>query len=241
MIGFQFGAYQFRPGLWPGLAALFFFVLTLFLGNWQTHRAEYKRMLQARYDRGEHAELIHLGGQLQDKESLLFDRVEARGEFDQSGQILIDNRVVNGVAGYHVVAPLRINGSRLYVLVNRGWVAAGTDRSHLPFIPELKGQVRIVGIAVDPVTRYFEFAGAEPRNGVWQNLNFERYRRDFAKPLQPILIQQTSDTPDGLYRQWPRPDAGVATHVSYALQWYGLAATIVVLFLVLNVKKRVQS
>ena len=241
MMGFQIGAYEFRPGLWPGLAALFFFVLTLFLGNWQTHRAEYKRMLQARYDLGENAEPIQLGRELQDKESLLFHRVEARGEFDESGQILIDNRVANGVAGYHVLAPLRINGSTRYVLVNRGWVAAGTDRNHLPMIPMVKGQVRIVGVAVDPVSRYFEFAGAEPRNGVWQNLNFERYQGVFARPLQPILIQQTSDTLDGLYRQWPRPDAGVATHISYALQWYGLAATIMVLFLVLNIKKRVQS
>ncbi|HYP66673.1 MAG TPA: SURF1 family protein [Thiobacillaceae bacterium] len=241
MMGFQFGAYEFRPGLWPSLAALLFFLLTLFLGNWQTHRAEYKRMLQARYDQGEDAEPIHLGKELQDKESLLFHRVEARGEFDQSGQILIDNRVVNGVPGYHVLEPLHLSGSGLFVLVNRGWVAAGADRNHLPIIPMVIGQIRIVGIAVDPVSRYFEFAGAEPRNGVWQNLNFQRYRRDFAKPLQPILIQQTSNTPDGLYRQWPRPDAGVATHVSYALQWYGLAATIVVLFLALNLKKRVQS
>lgn len=240
-MGFQIGAYEFRPGLWPSLAALTFFVLTLFLGNWQTHRAQYKRMLQTRYDQGEHAEPIHVGTGLQDKESLLFHQVEVVGEFDEPGQILIDNRVVNGVPGYHVLAPLRVNGSALYVLVNRGWVAAGADRDHLPVIPRLKGQVRIVGVAVDPVSRYFEFAGAEPHNGVWQNLNFDRYQRVFARPLQPFLIQQTSDTRDGLYRQWPRPDAGVAMHVSYALQWYGLAATIVVLFLVLNVKKRVQS
>src|ERR1700690_3555416 len=102
MMGFQIGAYEFRPGLWPGLAALFFFVLTLFLGNWQTHRAEYKRMLQARYDLGENAEPIQLGRELQDKESLLFHRVEAHGEFDESGQILIDNRVANGVAGLSI-------------------------------------------------------------------------------------------------------------------------------------------
>jgi surfeit locus 1 family protein len=241
MAGFQIGAYEFRVGLWSSLAALAFFVLTLFLGNWQTHRAEYKRMLQARYDQGEQGSPIRVGRALQDKESLIFHRVEVAGEFDLSGQILIDNRVVNGVAGYHVLTPLRIDGSSLYVLVNRGWTAAGADRDRLPVIPMVKGPVRIVGVAVDPVSRYFEFSGAEPRNGVWQNLNFDRYRHVFAKPLQPILIEQTSDTEDALYRQWPRPDAGIATHVSYALQWYGLAATIVVLFFVLNLKKRVQS
>ncbi|MGA7179615.1 MAG: SURF1 family protein [Thiobacillaceae bacterium] len=241
MMGFQIGAYQFRPGLWPSLATVFFFVLTLFLGNWQMHRAEYKRGLQARYDQGQNAEPIHLGGDLQDKESLLFRKVEVQGEFDETGQILIDNRVVNGVAGYHVLAPLHILGSSLFVLVNRGWVPATLDRSRLPVIPKVSGNVRIVGIAVDPVSRYFEFAGAEPRNGVWQNLNFQRYQKVFAKPLQPILIQQTSDTRDGLYREWPRPDAGVATHVSYAIQWFGLAATLLILYAVLNFKKSVQN
>ena len=57
-------------------------------------------MLQARYDQGEQGEPIRLGAAPQDKESLLFNRVEVLGEFDQTGQILIDNRVVNGVAGY---------------------------------------------------------------------------------------------------------------------------------------------
>jgi surfeit locus 1 family protein len=241
MMAFQIGAYEFRPRLWPSLATVFFFVLTLFLGNWQSHRAEYKRSLQARYDQGQSAEPIHLGGVLQDKESLLFRKVEVQGEFDETEQILIDNRVVNGVAGYHVLSPLHIVGSSFHVLVNRGWVPATADRNQLPAIPRLSGTVRVVGIAVDPVSRYFEFAGAEPRNGVWQNLNFDRYRQVFAKPLQPVLIQQTSDTKDGLYREWPRPDAGVATHVSYAIQWFGLASTLVVLYVVLNFKKRVQS
>lgn len=241
MMGFYLGAYEFRPRFWPTLATLFFFVLTLFLGNWQTHRAEYKRGLQARYDQGEAEQPIHLGGQLQDKESLLFHRVEASGEFDPAGQILIDNRVLNGVPGYHVLAPLHIVGTSMNVLVNRGWIAMGTDRKHLPLIPEVRGPVRIVGVAVDPVSRYFEFAGAEPQNGVWQNLNFERYRGVYGKPLQPILVQQTSDTGDGLRREWPRPDAGVATHVSYAIQWYGLAATLIVLYVGLNLKKRVPS
>lgn len=238
---FHIGAYDFRPGLWPTLATVFFLALTLSLGNWQTRRAEYKRGLQARYDQGENAEPVHLGGKLQDKEGLLFHRVEAEGEFDEAGQILIDNRVVKGMAGYHVLAPLRIKGSSMNVLVNRGWIAMGTDRSRLPAVPGVRGEVKIIGIAVDPVSRYLEFAGAEPQNGVWQNLNFERYRAMFAKPLQPILIQQTSDTHDGLDRNWPRPDAGVATHVSYALQWYGLSATLVVLFFALNLKKRAQN
>ena len=69
------------------------------------------------------------------------------------------------------------------------------------------------------------------------NLDYERYQRVFGKPLQPVLVEQTSDTGDGLVRDWPRPDTGVGTHISYPIQWFGLAAAIMVLWLVMNVKR----
>ena len=73
---------------------------------------------------------------------------------------------------------------------------------------------------------------------MWQNLNFERYSVRSRLKLQPFLLQQRNDTGDGLIRDWPRPDTGAAMHVSYAMQWYGLAATLGVLWLVLNLKRK---
>ena len=46
-----------------------------------------------------------------------------------------------------------------------------------------------------------------------------------------------SPAPDGLLRSWPRPDAGIEKHESYALQWYSLAGLAVVLFVVLSFKR----
>jgi len=40
-----------------------------------------------------------------------------------------------------------------------------------------------------------------------------------------------------LLREWPRPDAGVDMHKSYALQWYSLAALAVVLFVALSFRR----
>lgn len=231
------GNWQFAPGLWPTLAALLFFVLTLSLGNWQTDRAEYKRGLQARYDTAAEHPPVHVGSELLDRETLLYRRVEAEGEFDPRHEILLDNRVLDGVAGYHVLTPLRVAGGDTAILVNRGWVATGPDRSQLPPVPGVEGRVRVEGIAVEPQSRYFEFAGAAPEGRVWQNLDFERYALTTGLELQPVLLLQTNELDDGLLRRWPRPDTGVATHVAYALQWYGLAATLVVLWLVLNVRR----
>jgi surfeit locus 1 family protein len=234
----RFGNYIFRPGLWPTAAGLFFFVLTVWLGNWQLSRADYKRELQARYDHMQQDGVVQIGSGLVDKTDLLYRVVQARGEFLPRQEIYIDNRIHQGRAGYHVLAPFHIEGTSMHVLVDRGWV--GTVNGRRDVLPEVKvvpGVVSLQGIAMDTKTRYFEFKGAEPQGRLWENLDFERYQAVFGKPLQPILIEQTTDTGDGLVREWPRPDTGVGTHISYAIQWFGLAATIVVLWLVLNLKK----
>jgi len=233
----RIGSWQFAPTVLPTLAALFFFVLTLSLGNWQSGRADTKRELQARYDAAVREAPIHVGGELLDHESVLYRKLEVEGMFDDTHTILIDNRVLNGVAGYHVLTPLRIHGGPLAILVNRGWVATGRMRDQLPVPPTLPGVVRLEGMAVDPHTRYFELAETAPQGRVWQNLDFERYALTTRLQLQPVLLLQTSEQADGLRRNWPRPDTGVDTHVSYAFQWYSLAATLAALWLIINMKR----
>lgn len=231
------GSWRFAPTVWPTLAALFFFVLTLFLGNWQSGRAETKRALQARYDLAVREAPVHVGNALLDQESVLYRKLEVVGTFDDAHTILIDNRVLDGVAGYHVLTPLQIGGGPLAILVNRGWVATGRSREQLPVPPTPIGSVRLEGMAVDPRTRYVELASITPQGRVWQNLDFDRYVAATGLRLQPVLLLQTSPADDGLQRAWPRPDTGVDTHVGYAFQWYSLAATLAVLWLIMNIKR----
>jgi surfeit locus 1 family protein len=233
----RIGAWQFAPAVWPTLAALFFFVLTLWLGNWQSSRAETKRALQARYDTAMQEAPVHVGNTLLDRDGVLYRKLEMRGVFDDTHSILLDNRVLNGVVGYHVLTPLIIEGGRFAILVNRGWVAAGRTREQVPLPPVPGGAVRLEGMAVDPHSRYLELAHTTPQGRVWQNLDFARYAAVSGLRLQPVLLLQTSPVADGLQRVWPRPDTGVSMHVSYAIQWYSLATTLAVLWLVMNVKR----
>ncbi|MDP3421957.1 MAG: SURF1 family protein [Thiobacillus sp.] len=238
LLKIRFGRWQFAPTLWPTLAALFFFVLTYSLGNWQSGRADEKRALQARYDVAATEPPIHVGSERLDRDSVLYRKLEVEGVFDDAHTILIDNRVLDGVAGYHVLTPLRVNGGAHALLVNRGWVATGRSRAEVPQPPTPAGRVKLEGMAVDPNTRYVELGSTEPVGRVWQNLDFERYAATSGLSLQPVLLQQTSALPDGLQRSWPRPDTGVDTHVSYAFQWYSLAATLTVLWLIMNAGRR---
>jgi surfeit locus 1 family protein len=231
------GAWVFAPTLWPTLAARFFFVLTLSLGNWQSDRAATKRALREHYDAALREAPIHVGSTLLDRDSVLYRKLEVEGVFDDAHTILLDNRVMDGVAGYHVLTPLQINGGALAILVNRGWVAAGRTRDQVPAPPAPAGMVRLEGMAADPHTRYVELAPSAPQGRVWQNLDITRYAAATGLRLQPVLLLQTSGQADTLQRRWPRPDSGVNTHVSYAFQWYSLAATLAVLWLIMNVKR----
>lgn len=231
------GKWKFAPSFWPSVAALFFLVLTLWLGNWQLERANSKRALQAHYDAALEEPPIHIGSTLLARDSVLYRRVEVVGEFDDAHSILLDNRVNHGVAGYHVLTPFKIQGGQLAILVNRGWVATGQNRDNLPETPSPQGIIKLEGVASDPHSRYVELIHGASEGRVWQNLDFDRFSAGYGYGLQPVFLLQTSLAEDGLVRNWPRPDMGVSMHVSYAFQWYSLAATLIVLWLGLNIKR----
>ncbi|HXF65085.1 MAG TPA: SURF1 family protein, partial [Burkholderiales bacterium] len=164
-------------------------------------------------------------------------RVTVRGRFVPRHAVFLDNRVLRGVAGYHVVMPLAIGGGPLHVLVNRGWVAAGPDRSRLPEVRTPEGPVELTGLALVPGGRFLELSSRVIEGPVWQNLTIERYREAVPIPVQPVMIQQESDLEDGLVREWSPPDLGVERHYGYAFQWLAIAATILALYLVTHVRR----
>jgi surfeit locus 1 family protein len=141
------------------------------------------------------------------------------------------------VAGYHVITPLRIAGSAMHVLVNRGWVPATRDRNQLPEVQTPGGTVDVSGVATAATQKTLELSGELVAGKVWENLDLDRYRSATGLALQPVMILQQDDNKDGLIREWPRPDIGVGKNLGYALQWFSMAAAVLVIYLVLSVKR----
>src|SRR5450432_3829964 len=103
--------FSFRPSLAPTLAAVLGVVITALLGNWQLNRAAEKARLQERIEQaGRHAP-IHLGAAQLDLAEVVYFQVEATGQFKRDATVYIDNRVRNGIAGYEIITPLRVEGS----------------------------------------------------------------------------------------------------------------------------------
>jgi len=195
------------------------------LGLWQWRKAETKTALQISLDTRSSEPLVLMPGTPVDAESLRYRRVILRGTYDATRQILIDNRLYQEQAGYHVITPLRIAGSSMHVLVNRGWLPAAADHRIAPVAEAPVGEIELSGIAIIPTQRFFNLA-PQPTSGweaVWQNLDLERFRQAVPYPLQGVIVQLDPAANGGFVRQWPRPDERAERHRSYALQWFGFA------------------
>lgn len=234
---------EFRFSLWPTLAAAAGIALTIALGNWQLNRAHEKNELKARIGELAKGPPISVSAAALDARDVQLRRVEARGTFEPKYAVFIDNRVWRGTVGYQVVMPLRLGDGGRYVLVNRGWVAGTPDRSRLPEVKTPAGAVVISGMAVVPSKRFLELSGNTVVGKVWENLTIERYRQAMPITIQPFVIQQESAgaPDDGLVREWDPPDLGIERHYGYAFQWFALAVTILVFYLVTHVKRKTEK
>lgn len=195
---------------------------TIALGNWQSRRAEEKRALGAQVDLAMASAPLELSPAASAEEFVL-KHVAARGVFASDHTVFLDNRLRHGRPGYEVVTPLKLAGSQTHVMVDRGWLEAPSRRDTVPAVRTPEGEVRIDGLALGRLPRALA-VGSAPAGKLRQNLDLDAYAAETGLRLLPLVIEQRSQADDGLSRDWPRPDFGIETNKSYALQWYSFAA-----------------
>ena len=223
-----------RPRFLPTLAAIVAAAACVAAGNWQQGRMHAKEALRTQYDAAAALPPVPLSSLPRDTDwpSLRYRAVIATGEYVAAKQVLIDNRVFGGRAGFHVVAPLALPDGRA-ILVNRGWVAQQVPRSSLPQVPPPAGEVTVRGRIAVPSSRYLELGPDVASGPVRQNLDPARFAAETGIGLLPVVIEATEPPvpDDSLVRAWPAPDFGIDTHRIYMMQWYAFALLTVALWL----------
>jgi len=210
------------------------------LGQWQIRRALEKEALEMKLAAYEATSPIVLKATAMVPEALEYRRVVVTGEFVHDWPVYLDNRPYRGAAGFYVVMPLKIANSSQYLLIARGWVARDfADRGRLPVMATPRGLVQVQGIVKRNLGQVLQLGPAETLhpNAVVQNLDISAWAVASKLPLQAFVIEQSNDTGDGLVRDWPRPAAGSERNRGYALQWYGLAATAFLFFVVTGFRR----
>lgn len=235
---------RFRPSIAATLATVLVVSVCLRLAFWQLDRADTKaRWIQEQVERSS-------GPPLTLAQALKLDSptnypIEVHGHFDNSRTILLDNRVLERVAGYHVLTPLQSEAGH-WVLVNRGWIARGADRNVLPDIPAIDGPVTVNGFTYQYSNRTFTLAEDDLSAPSWplrlQKIEIDALAGILGVELAPFEIRVTPQSEleagDQLPRVWHDPVMGPERHHGYAVQWFAMAAAALIFFIVVSLRRR---
>lgn len=244
MVGYLFSGRRWISTILAMLATIAF----VGLGIWQTNRLNQRLALNQQIDQQMQAAPVQLDGSPIDPAALSFRRVAVRGVYDPAGEILWRNRSYNGVTGYNVLTPLKLDGSNTGVLVNRGWVplsvVEGEQRSL--YAPPA-GEVTVDGVARpsqnEPRAPQDPPLGPDrPRLESWYQITIPNIEQQVGYPLLPVFVelQPAADAPELPVRS-ATGDLGPGSHLQYALQWYSFAVITVIGYLAIMYQQRTKA
>ena len=220
----------------PLIIYLLLLILLIGLGDWQLFRSQEKADLLAQQEKSLHDPAIALDlDQVDELGDLRYRSVEIKGRYDGRHQFLIDNQIRNGKPGYYVMTPLWIADAGRAVLVNRGWLPLIGDRSVLPAVGVQNDEVAIKGRLNTFPSVGLKLSGADIPTDTWpavvQVVDSQVLAEKLGYPLAPFQIELDNDSGEGYLREWHQaPVVSPERHIGYALQWFGLALTLTVLF-----------
>ncbi len=226
----------------PTVATLLGLAIFVSLGVWQHGKGERLAaelaLRQARHALG----ATRVDGTLVDAEALRNAPVVVQGVYEAQHQFFVDNRQLDGQPGVHVITPLRIDGSAVRILVNRGWVGWTLGRGVLPVVDVPAGLVTVRGLADVPSTKkFFLMPETAPDRKLWPRVDLARFASESGNRVQPVvLLQNADDAQDRLVRRWEPPQDRVAKHQGYAFQWFGMALALLIFYLLTSVKSKVN-
>lgn len=240
----RIGAWQFRARLAPTLVTLLLLPILIALGLWQTNRADYKQAQQDLRERNQELASADLRPGI-DFRDWLGRRVIVTGELDRAHAILLANRKYQGRPGYYLMAPVRLSSAEneKSVLVNLGWVAQEDKDQALaavakrPYWQGVVDNVPSVGLAVGEPD-----AGQVQWPRVLTYLDADWFVGHTGHDLAPVSVLVTDEAPTPLVRDWRMEEVGrqkmpAAKHRSYALQWFSLAAALLIIYIVVNLRR----
>ncbi len=234
--------------LWPALAALAGFAFLVALGNWQMRRLDWKQGLIGSIAERQHAgpvtlalaeERASLGGDVE------YTRVKVEGQLLNDREIHLYALDDKYGPGFHVIAPLRLADGTL-VLVNRGFVPNDLKDPGKRAAGEVTGEVTFTGLLRRADEQTMFVPANDPGRNIWYWRDIDAMAAtlgaDAPRVHKYVVDAEAEPAPPG---GWPK--GGVTRlelpnrHLEYALTWYGLAGTLVAVFIAFAVTRWRQA
>lgn len=232
--GFHFD-FEWRMALFTAILV----PLMVSLGFWQLQRGEDKAALAATFEaRQQQAPALLPALWEETPEALAYAPVRLVGSFLPDEYFLRDNQVRNGVFGYEVLSVLQLPDAGGTVLVNRGWIAASSDRVTMPLVPQVEGLVEVVGHVYVAPGKPFLLA-EQQFDDTWpkriQAVEMDKLIPEIAalgaSRVFPYPVRSNAGEPGALSAEWQIVNMSPAKHHGYAVQWFTMAAVLFMYYL----------
>ena len=246
------GRRVFRPRLWPTLVAIPMLAVLLALGTWQARRHGETTAARELYHRQHDLAptVTSLGGV--DGEARLHDlhfrRATLQGTLEPEHTQLLTARYVLGHLGYGVTMPLRVSdGVHKRILVDLGRVPTEGLQAYIDSVranPKrtLSGRLQVA----TEHNAHSAPAGEQLAMPTWRSSNPAALARSI-EGLEPRLMLVVGEQASGKVVDTAKiPADGYvhpvrmmpAKHIEYAATWYGLALTLIAIWLAFSVRRR---
>ena len=214
------------------------------LGAWQWGRAEQKEAMLAETARvlaERRPQPLALAADA--ARALTYDWATGDGEFLPGPAILLDNQTRDRQPGVRVYRAFQPAGGGAPLLVELGWLPLPGDRT-MPAMAPLPGRQHVAGLLVPPPSE--GIAQAPPAAQADGSLLVIALQREAiaqalgVPALAPRVLKLDPDLPLGHARDLDiLPNTlPPERHIGYAVQWFGLAAAVLVTALLLTWRSR---
>lgn len=236
----RIGNRVFAPSVFTTLATIALGVALASLGRWQLERMHEKQALFAAFGAGA-TTTLRLSTVAPPDRADRYQHVSAIGRYDSAHQVLLDNMTHGGRAGFQVLTPLIVDAAPA-VLVNRGWVALGARRDQLPDVSVPENERSVAGRLDELPAAGIELAAApQAATAPWPRVasypKMPELVRALDQPLYPRILLLDPGQADGFVREWRPATFPPERHLGYAITWFALALSLLVIYLVTNLQR----
>tara|TARA_Y100000996_G_scaffold206882_1_gene162314 strand:- start:1231 stop:1932 length:702 start_codon:yes stop_codon:yes gene_type:complete len=226
---------KFNPGIRITIFFVFFAILFFSLGLWQIERGQAKTTILAEFEDNLSKTPVYLN-----QESKKWDRVYVKGKWDNSKQILVDNVINRGIAGYKVLTPLRIIETNQLILVDRGWIKQNKYREILPNIELIEADEVVSGILEYPELGLVlsEDLVSKEWPKISQTKNLEVISKEYDEFIYPMILLADPILKNSLeYIKITPTNMTPTKHYGYSAQWFLMFLVLCLMYLWYGFKK----
>lgn len=220
--------YLFTFKLFFSLFCLFFFCLCLLAGVWQLHRYDYKKNLLTLYQSHFTAQPKLFTEIVNSNEDLQFQSVRVQGEYVNALMMLIQNRYYQGKIGFEVLTPLRIQGEKKLLLIDRGWTNQPDTIAAVKDVQLILGRIKLLNEWQFTLGKNILAPNASPL--VMQKIDIQELSNLTHQAYFPYILRLDAAQPHGFVRDWIVTTVLPQRHMGYAVQWFALAMVLFIAY-----------